>query len=377
MSSGRCSRGQGKIFHFFAVTLTCVLSCTGYTEKDGKTYYDGNELGTDGLQILNKDFAKDSVNCYYHELLIDSADAATFVALDDSYAKDHHKVYYCTDNSYLNTPFLSWEPSKERRKAEVIDIADPATFLSLGYGYAKDHSRAYLDGKKFKVRNPASLKVLSKDFLTDSEVAYFKTKPVIGSDGKTFQLLDTAFEGYARDAKFIYFFNQNEVKIIPCNAKTFIRMKGYFSKDDRSVYFRERKLKDTDPNTFLVLDERFSRDKTHVFFNDKVIAEANPTSFVILKERIYQEEFANSVFSKDKQHVFWETSLISGANPQTFKLLSRGYSKDDKNIYYHNTAVAGADFNTFSPAEDGWGDSSTDAKDAIGFFLEGKRVVAE
>jgi hypothetical protein len=367
--------GQRIIFHLLTIVLTC--GCTGYTEKDGKTYYDGNELGTNGLQVLNKDFAKDSVNCYYHELLIDSADAATFVALDDFYAKDKRNVYYCTDYSYLNTPFLSWEPSKERRNAEILEIADPASFMSLGYGYAKDKSRAYFDGKKFKVRNAETLKALSKDFLSDSEVAYFKTKPVIGSDGKTFQLLDTAFEGYARDSKFVYFFNPDGVKIIPCQASTFIKLKAYFSKDDQSIYFRERKIKDADLNTFAILDERFSRDKTHVFFNEKVITGADPTTFTILKEQIYQEDFANSVFSKDHEKVFWEGSQIIGANPNTFTLLSRGYGKDDKQIYYHNTIVTEADYKTFSPAEDGWGDSSTDAKDALGFFLEGKRVLSE
>ena len=84
------------------LTAGILLSCNEnkYTEEDVES--------ADGLEVLTDDFAKDSLQAYYHKLPIPGSDPATFVALDKAYAKDKDNVYFCFDDSYLNHWPFTW-----------------------------------------------------------------------------------------------------------------------------------------------------------------------------------------------------------------------------------------------------------------------------
>ena len=241
---------------------------------------------------------------------------------------------------------------------------------SLGYGYAKDNLHGFFEGKKFKVLNVATLVALSGEFVRDDREAYFQCKRIIGSDGKTFHLIDSTYN-YAKDSKFSYFYQTatHEIKIIPCRTSTFHHLEGSFSTDDLSVFFEYYKLKDADSKTFQIVDEGFSKDEHHVYFKDKLLLGARATAFKILKENSSVDSY-NTHFSTDGELVFWEGSVLSNANASTFLALPKGYGKDGGLVFYQNIVVVGADAKTFNIMEGGLGD----AADLKNKFLEGQLI---
>lgn len=327
------------------INVLFVLIVTLFACNENK-YSDEDVAGSDGLQVLNSDFAKDSVQAYYHKLPIEGSDPASFVALDQFYAKDKKNLYYCNDNSYLNTWPLTWEPAKERRSIEIVDSTESASFISLGLGYVKGQSKVFLDGKKIRVADVKSFRVLISDVAVDDKQAYVKGKPIRGSDGKTFVLIgeeDTTCCGhYGQDSKSIYFISTEKVYAIPSIKRGFKILGNSFSLDEQFVFFENKKLPDVDPNSFRFLDEHFSTDGKSVYYHEKKLKEADPQKFKVFRYKILDTNFS-SAYSTDGKLVFWQNSVVRTADPATFSVIADNseYAKDKSQVFFHDKKIEG------------------------------------
>lgn len=339
---------------------------SGYREKNGKVTFDGREITDKSFKVLSNEFAKDSAAAYYKSSAFQYADVASFEAVDEHYAKDKNKAYYCDEYREGQNYYLT-----KKQTIKEVDFAIPASFVTAGNGYAKDSKQAYYAGKPFKVKDINSFKTINASFTKDDYQAYLSCKPIAGSDGKTFELLD---EFFAKDTAHIYYCeligtDQQKVTVMPCNRNSFTILGYPYSKDDVAVFYGGKKLAGADAATFKVLDNGYAKDQQAVYFEAKKLAGADAASFELFTGDENLEEFH---FAKDKTAVYIDDKIIVGAEVSSFKRLSLGYGSDGKRVYYKAFVVKDASPSSFKTYPHGYGDE--DAEDANNKYFEGKKV---
>lgn len=180
---------------------------------------------------------------------------------------------------------------------------------------------------------------------TNNEVYYkyaegkdfqFKVENV---DLGTFKVLN---DKYAKDEKNVYFSGNKSFEDV--DAGTFEVLPADYSKDKNNVYSPEngwiQRVNGANPKTIKVLNQFYLKDDKNVFFNDKKILGADANSFIALDKE--------NGYAKDKNSVYYFGQKVEGANAKTFEVISDGeYSKDDKNVYVSGEVIKGADPKTF------------------------------
>jgi hypothetical protein len=261
--------------------LPFVKCSSGYREKDGKIFFNGKEITNKSFIVLNDVFGKDSTTAYYKNYPFSYADVATFQAVDDHYAKDKNKVYYCDEYREGQNYYLT-----KRQTIDEVKNAQPASFTGIGYGYAKDSLHAYFEGIAFKVKDISTLKSINPYFAKDDVQAYLNQKPIAGSDGKTFEITDN---NYAKDTAHIYYYGYTgeknyDIGVVPCNRQSFVILDYPYAKDNAAIFFAGKKINGVDEATFKMLGHAYSKDKQAVYIETKKIAGADAASFEVFKE---------------------------------------------------------------------------------------------
>jgi hypothetical protein len=146
-----------KVMKWIIKTILMILGVipfsrcsSGYKEKDGKVTFNGKEIDSKGFVVLNRSFAKNDSTVYYKERAFEYANVATFIALDEHYAKDKDKAYYCDEYREGQNYYLT-----KKQTILTIENAIPASFESLQGDYARDGRQAYYKGIAFKVKDAA------------------------------------------------------------------------------------------------------------------------------------------------------------------------------------------------------------------------------
>ena len=186
---------------------------------------------------------------------------------------------------------------------------------------------------------------MSEYIKTNNEVYYkyaegkdfqFKVENV---DLGTFKVLN---DKYAKDVKNVYFSGNKSFEDV--DVGTFEVLPADYSKDKNNVYSPEngwiQRVNGANPKTIKVLNQFYLKDDKNVFFNDKKILGADANSFIALDKE--------NGYAKDKNTVYYFGQKVEGANAKTFEVISDGeYSKDDKNVYASGEIIKGADPKTF------------------------------
>jgi len=355
---------------FLIVGSFPVFRCGSSEEENTPVKFQGKVITDKDFIVLNDQFAKDSTTAYYKSRSFQYADIPTFEAVDDHYAKDKNKVYYCDEYREGQNYYLT-------KKQTILEIksADPATFTSLGNGYAKDYKHAWLAGNSFDVKNVKSLTGINGYFVKDNISAYLNLKPIAGSHGKSFELIDQHF---AKDNASIYYYGytgegQHNICILPCDRNTFEILDYRYSKDNQKVFFLGFTLKGADVASFELLEEDYSRDKNAVYFQSRKITNADPASFVVYEENgMFGHDFN---YARDKSFVYMDDVQVTAADVKTFKVLGENYGSDYKHVFYKNKIVKGADPQSFNVYPHDFGDA--DAEDSTSKFHEGVKVTNE
>ncbi len=364
-----------KVFKWFAKTLLVVLGIfpffrcsSGYKEKDGKLMFDGEVITNKSFIVLSKDFGKDSTTAYYRSYPFRDVDVATFKAVDEHYAKDKSKVYYCDEYRESQNYYLT-----KRQTILDLDNVIPDHFASLGHGYATDTKRAWFEGVPFAVKDIATLRSINTHFANDDVQAYYDRTAIAGSDGKTFQVIN---DEYAKDIAHIYFYGftgveHAQVQRLLCDKETFKILAYPYSKDATSVFYRGRQIKNAHAPTFKILKNGYAIDNDAVYYETAKIGDANPTYFAPLA---VNDSIVNEFsYAKDNQTVFLGKKKIKDADGKTFRVLGLGYGCDSHHIFYKTNIVTGAIPESFKIYEHGYGDA--DSQDSQHHYLEGKIVM--
>jgi hypothetical protein len=213
----------------------------GYWIKDGKVMFRhwplrGAHVPT--FRYYLGSFGKDHKHCYCTSTSLKDGNGATFRALNYCYATDGRYVWAIGGRV-------------EGADAEAFTVCDDGSY-SLGrgarapYGYGKDRNRVFYynyDGKPNWVR---------------------KASP------ETFVSLNDGH--FARDANFVFC---GAATLPKANVELWNKISGYYSKDDRRIYYFNRPMAQADYDSFEVVPTKriqLAKDKTHYYNNDRVIS---------------------------------------------------------------------------------------------------------
>lgn len=339
---------------------------SGYKQKDGKVTFNGKELDGEGWIVFNESFAKNDTTVYYKTRAFEYADVATFKALDEHYAKDKDKAYYCDEyregQNYYTT---------KKQTIVTIENAIPASFEWLKGDYARDGKQAYCKGIAFAVKDVASLTIIDGRFLKDKYLVYFEKVAVKNGDVNSFRIIN---DNYAQDTNRIYYYGfhhetNNGIHEIPCNKEAFTLLQYPYSKDNETAFYGYTRISGSDASSFLVMGNGFSKDKNNVYKEAKILKGADAASFTILTE---EESLEDDDYTKDNKHVFYKDKMFSEVNIDSFKVLGLGYATDGRHVYFHTNIIKNADPATFKVYEHGFGEA--DAEDAKNKYDKGVKV---
>jgi hypothetical protein len=271
-------------FAVLAALLGLVAGCDQhpYKLKNGRWHFEKQPLDVpvgENLTPLNRRFAKTKSRAYYRDMPIEGAQAASFQALDEHYAKDAVSAFWFNTYRESSDYFTTLRIRQIR-----IEGADPASFAALTQDYARDAARIYHEGAPFRVEDPASFQVLDYGYARDNRRGYYTQTPIEGSDGASFSVV-TAH--YAKDAERAYYSdfkprrgNESrvtiETKVIATGAEaaslTDVDM-GY-AKTATRVFHRGEVVEGADPASFAADRESDvdARDKTGSYKDGKRVA---------------------------------------------------------------------------------------------------------
>ncbi len=348
-----------------------------YGVDSKNVYYLGQKLdfvGLDGLKIFNEGYLKDKKNVY--EISVNDNDKVTVkpiknlnidvASFEDIFGglnyKDKNSVYYVDENN-------------GEVSLKILKGADPATF-EFGI-ISKDKNSVFIGNQKLEGMSSKGFEVLndSLDFVKDYKNVYYLDRE---SDGITYkvEVLDTkgidipsleflgdSYNKYYRDKNNIYFLNDKDdkmefEKLAGANPKTFEIVDDYFAKDDKNVYFFNKKVIGVDAKTFEEVGYDIIKDKNGLH----ILIDSNETEIKVKNLKAdgidlkTLKKLDNGYF-KDKNNIYYGLSgnlyKIKNADLQTFEVLTSPYSssvyfaKDKNNVYYNGKKLDGIVPNDF------------------------------
>ena len=345
---------------------------------DGKNvYYDGEKLdsvGIEGLKIFDDSYLKDNKNVYEIYTTDDgktkirtiknlNIDVASFEnILKEAFYKDKNSVYYV-------------DMTEDKQELKKLEGADADTF-ELGI-FSKDKNSVYIDKQRLEGVSPKGFEVLNSDlnFIKDYKNVFYldraddgitfipRVQNIEGVDIATLESVGKSFfKDYFKDKNNVYIVASerpistdsintklNFYKLIGANPKTF-ELIDNFGRDDKNVYFLDKKLKGIDAKTF-----------------EKI-------SFSIVKDKNGLHILLNS----DDFGIKTRNLKISGLDLKTFKKLENGYYKDKNNIYYYLDnnlyTIKNADLATFEVLNSPYSSSIYFAKDKNNVYYQNKKI---
>ena len=383
-----------------------------YIRDRNNVYFVDNENGKvkivknadkNTFKVVEKNYGMDSKNVYYNGEKLDSVGIEGLKIFDENYLKDKDSVYqiYETDNNKvkikpiknLNIDVASFENIlkgtfyKDKNSVYYVEVdgnkqelkklegADADTF-EPGI-FSKDKNSVYIDRQKLKGVSPKGFEVLNSDlsFIKDYKNVFYldraedgitfipRVQNIKGVDVATLESVGkSAFKDYFKDKNNVYIVANerlistdsintklNFYKLIGANPKTF-ELIDNFGKDDKNVYFLDKKLKGIDAKTFEEISFNIVKDKNglHILLNS------------------------------DDSGIKTRNLKISGLDLKTFKKLENGYYKDKNNIYYNLDnnlyTIKNADLATFEVLNSPYSSSIYFAKDKNNVYYQNKKI---
>ena len=389
-------------------------SYSSYIKDRNNVYFVDNKNGKvkivknadkNTFQIVNGNYGVDRKNVYYDGEKLDSVGIEGLKIFDDSYLKDNKNVYeiYTTDDGKtkirtiknLNIDVASFENIlkeafyKDKNSVYYVDMTEDKQELKKLEGadadtfepgiFSKDKNSVYVDKQRLEGVSPKGFEILDNDlnFIKDYKNVFYLDR---AEDGITFiprmqntEGVDVAtlesvgksfFKDYFKDKNNVYIVASerpvstdsintklNFYKLIGANPKTF-ELIDNFGRDDKNVYFLDKKLKGIDAKTFEEISFSIVKDKNglHILLNSDDFGIKTRNLKISGLDLKTLKKLENGYY-KDKNNVYYDLDnnlyTIKNADLATFEVLNSPYSssiyfaKDKNNVYYQNKKING------------------------------------
>ena len=388
-------------------------SYSNYIKDRNNVYFVDNKNGKvkivknadkNTFQIVNGNYGVDRKNVYYDGEKLDSVGIEGLKIFDDSYLKDNKNVYeiYTTDDGKtkirtiknLNIDVASFENilkeafykdknsvyyvdmTEDKQELKKLEGADADTF-ELGI-FSKDKNSVYVDKQRLEGVSPKGFEVLNSDlnFIKDYKNVFYLDR---AEDGITFiprvqniEGVDVAtLESVGKSSFKDYFKDKNNVYIVASERE-------FISADSINTKLNFYKLIGANPKTFELIDN-FGRDDKNVYFLDKKLKGIDAKTFEEISFSIVKDKNGlHILLNSDDFGIKTRNLKISGLDLKTFKKLENGYYKDKNNVYYdldnNLYTIKNADLATFEVLNSPYSSSVYFAKDKNNIYYNGKKL---
>jgi len=270
------AKSNNYYFNFFKTEVHYIPMGNWFELGDNKI----DQVNIKTTEILGSNFLKDQSNVYFKSVRIKNADPGSFAMLNSStfFARDKNRIY-CGTNSFKDLDIASFKFAGTDFGAVVTD----KDHVYLVYPTADDAMKN-IEIPYIEHISAAKYQMLDDFYGKDDQSAYYKGKPITGSDVNSFALTGE----YAKDRHHVYYAGLPVDNIDPISFRQIAG--GGYSKDNNAVYFGLNSVDDADghPKQFL----------------GRVVTGADPETFTIVSgEKID--------YAKDKSGYYW------GGEPQS------------------------------------------------------------
>ncbi|WP_299570538.1 DKNYY domain-containing protein, partial [uncultured Leptotrichia sp.] len=335
-----------------------------YYAKDNKyVYFYGKKLKDvlpEGFETVKENYVKDNKNVYKIEaditdsipissdnkintkkISLDGLDVKTFRALENGkdvtsidYFVDKNNIYYAYENlekiqgaDKNSFEVLGYYIAKDKNNVylgnEKIEGADAKTFevIDIYAGFARDKNYLYDSNERIKNSDPYTFQRINEHLVRDKNQFYSNDGTVLNVDGKSFQIVkdyEKDYFMYAKDKNKAYYINFMDGKdemvkeLKGLNPKNFKVLNGYYTKDDKKVYFSKeyadiQEVQNVDVKSFEVLyfenietKDDFGKDKDKVYLFGLELKDVKPEKFQVVKEPITEK----IIYVRDENNLF-------------------------------------------------------------------------
>ncbi len=359
----------------------CASSSNVIKNKKGEVISNGYTKNKDSITYTfaeYKDSTKNSVP------KIPNVDLKTFKIINQFYAKDKNKVYF------MDT-ILEGADAKSFKEIDLCDIGchSHATLNDNYSAIAKDKNYIYIGGKKLEG-------VKSKEFKHFSNL-FFKTKTNVYHinpyNFKVIKLKQNAKEFKAavslysfnsfqygglfyRDNEYIYTYNINGRPTGPrgLSGQPLINQYGLLIHAMRIPEEKLLTIVSDQPDNFEFLGWGYSKDDNTLYFRDKKIENSDPDSFYFIRPQKLSDFQIRSIYAKDKDNIYIDGLTIEVCDRKSFKIYKKpsyNWSKDKQCAFYQNHRVPLKDIKSFRPYSGGY------SKDKYGVYFIDKELEAD
>ncbi len=303
--------------------------------------------------ILMNDFWAKDCNHHYYNFVRQNIGYDTFSHLTESIVKDQHSVFIKCDDTFNRTAVsgvgvkafderyiyddnhLYWHQGKYEQDIdgsfntttwlECVPYKDINTLKVLDDDYFIIDSKVYLGAEELPNAKANEFELLSNfAFGCDSQQVFYLAKPLEKVVPEHFTLLSPS-GNYSSDKNHLYFKQQ---LIGPYSDERVELSNNDFLKTTDAVYYQGTQLESVDVQEFALL-ERFAMygcDGKTVYFGHHKIHRVDLDSMeVVNRDKLL----------KDADAVYWHEKKVLGADPKTFTISHRDYDKYDcEDDYY-------------------------------------------
>jgi hypothetical protein len=299
-----------------------VRSATASYEARGeRLFYCNTEVrGADGrsFEVLADDWARDASSVFSRATRLQRADRATFELLNTLYARDASRAYALS--------------------GEIVG-ADAASFAAFGTG-------------KWEIDWGPPPGHFRQGYAADARSVWHhvstlgKARLLRTVDRATFRWLAW---GFACDARQVYAEGE---RLKRCDARSFLQLSPYFSRDDTRIFFLSREVVGADAETFVPMGRgSTARDARQVYLRFQTIAGADPATYVPLG--------TGDMVGRDDAHVFRQGKIAAVVDHESFEHLRGTWFRDRSMIYQWTDAIPQIDAGTFRATSDLEGEDKT------------------
>jgi hypothetical protein len=272
--------------------------------------------------------------------------------LDTKYARGASTVFHWTCSS---APQLT-----SRRCWQALPGIEPQTFSPVSFipesdrpqsdraaepsHYSKDSHGVYYNDVRVDA-DPATFKVLSKNWASTSRGVMYAGVPRPEIDGTSLQILE---HGWARDKNSVYYSGVAVREADPASLRV---LNEHYALDNARIFHGTDALTTpkgpADTASFQVLGSGgYAKDATSVYHEGQRIADADSATFVLIDTQANDMQ-ANDCYARDSHRVYYCGKPVELGDAESFVVLDSFFAIDNDRVYFDGAAVATADRNTF------------------------------
>lgn len=231
------------------------------------------------VEVLGRNYIKDSKRVYYKDILIEWADAQTFVLLDEEmYARDASRIYI------YGIPFKNLDPETFQKDEKFSNyVRDKQYIYYVNPGDISRNRRNYTSIEAL----PLGYNILINEYGTLDGFLYYQGKKIENSYAEHFEVLETSLFPIIKTPNYI---NYLWYMVYNADIPSFeVLNRSFYFRDINGIYFWFQEIKNAYTQT--------------IGLSLNFIPEADKDSFEVMLHGKY-------FVGKDKNHLYESGKII-------------------------------------------------------------------